>query len=254
MNARDSFSQFVKQVSGFSNPNFSKWADIVDRQKRAVIWKHAEAGATMFVILRIVWELGNDPALRIGVLASTRAQGDMILAEVARLIRDNEAVREAFPKLALLPRGVMESIRVKGSERRHNGDPSVFAFGQGGGTLGRRFDLLFGDNFLDPDSTWTKEGRKRVSSWFSASVLTRLTASARVFLFEGTYHKADLAHSLVRDNGWASFKFPVLESVAARVYRSTTPGLWPASRIQACKTELGEKEFARRMMCRLIRG
>lgn len=255
--ARKDFSQFVAEVAGFSNPHYPEWTKILDEHKRAVIWKHQMAGATTFVILRIVWELGNDPTLRIGVLANTLGQGSRILHEVAKLIDHDEKVREIFPRLKIAPRGPLESLRVegRGSMRRH-ADPYVYVIWALGATTGRRFDRLFVDNMLDQDSTRDKAACARTEAWFRESVLPRLTTDAEVTVFEEKWHRNDLAHSLVRKGGhaaYAGFVFPVLRRPTSKTSGSAIPQLWPMSRILNTRREIGEKEFARAMLCKLER-
>ena len=120
------------------------------------------------------------------------------------------------------------------------------AVGVHGDLTGARVDRLIVDDVLDPENCESDAGRKKLSAWYKAVAVGRLTKRARILVVGTAYHPKDLLHELSRLPGWKWFRFPVINKDG----QSLWPDRWPAQRIEHKKAELGPAEFARQLLCK----
>src|SRR6478672_9074094 len=104
-------------------------------------------GKTTQVCLRIVWELGNDPSLRVRLVCAS----DALAAERSRFLRSTVArsrvVRGVFPNLKPSQPWAADAFTVERATEAIG--PSVAAFGIGTSATGARADLLICDDVVD---------------------------------------------------------------------------------------------------------
>lgn len=228
-------------------PIHRRWAELCETHKRLLIWSHINSGkTTQLSILRTVWELGNDPTLRFAILSNTSGQAETILKAIAALIERNEGVQRIFPHLKPDPNGPWTNTRLQVVRTGNAKDPSVRAVGVHGALTGGRVDRLVIDDILDPENCDTDANRKKLASWYKAVAVGRLTRRAKVLVVGTAYHPKDLLHELSRQRGWKWFRFPVLTADG----RVSWPELWPRTRIEEMRGELGPAEFARQLLCK----
>lgn len=227
--------------------NHKRWAKLADKYARLLIWSHVEsAKTTQLSILRTVWELGRDPSLRFAILSNTKGQAEQILRTIALLVERNEEVHAIFPNLKPDPAGPWTNSKLRVVRKGNAKDASVRAVGVHGDLTGARVDRLIVDDILDPENCESGAGRKKLSAWYKAVAVGRLTHRARILVVGTAYHPKDLLHELSRLPGWKWFRFPVVNKEGKPLW----PDRWPAQRIEHKKAELGPAEFARQLLCK----
>jgi len=199
---------------------------------------------TQQAIAHVLHKLGQNPSLRIGVLCSTITRARKIVKQIGQYIQDSEALHRVFPNLRHRTRNwsdfAFTVVRPTIAK-----DPTVQAIGLHTGILGARIDLLLMDDVVDYENSRTESLRKTTIEWVKSTIFGRFAKDTHVMAIGNAYHPEDLMHHLGKLPGWAAFKFPVLDGAGNTVWEH----MFPMSRIERKRQELGELEFARQMMC-----
>jgi hypothetical protein len=123
-------------------------------------------------------------------------------------------------------------------------DPSVQTSGVHGNILGSRLDRVLLDDVLDFENTQTEDQRRGLIDWYGSTVVGRVIDGGRVRGVGTAFHPQDLLHHFGRQ-GWAAFKYPVVDAQG----HPRWPERWPLERIAAKVKELGPIEAQRQLMC-----
>jgi hypothetical protein len=225
-------------------PIHRRWADLMSQHQRLIIWSHVAAGKTTQATARIVWEIARNPTLRCVVLSNTQGIASKIVKAVAALIK-NDKVKRIFPHLKEDPDGPWTTTEVKIRDNNSK-DPSVRAVGLHGALTSARVDLLLVDDILDPECVDTPKNRQKVSEWFRAVALGRLSANAKIIIIGNAFHPDDLLHELSKKKGWKWVRFPVKTPDG----RISWPEQWSQKRIDKALADMGPAEFARQLLCK----
>jgi len=196
-------------------PHHTHLQDIFSSKRRAVILYPVGFGKTTQVQMRIVWELGLDPSIRVVIIGANGDAPQKVVQAVAREITENHRVQAVFPEL----KPAMGSIRVavdtwKGSALRVEGapssqkDPSLASFGIDGKISGSRVDLLFADNVMNFENTSSQYQRKKTIERFTKEALTRLIpTTGRAYITDTAWTHDDLPHEMMKKDSWHSVVF-----------------------------------------------
>lgn len=184
--------------------------------KRCVVLAFAESGKTTSVSVgRVLWELGHNPNLRVGILCESTPRAAEIVELIGRYIRESAELHAVFPHLRQARKDVdaktgrkgkpvrwtMATFTVERSSRSR--DPSVRATGFGKPVQGARFDLLIADDLVTWETSLTERKRKKLLRWFLNAMGGRLAPmTSRVWILNTAYHPRDLCHSFVHDFGY----------------------------------------------------
>ena len=205
---------------------------------RALVELPRDHGKTTQVCLRVVWELGRNPGLRVKLVCAT----DQLAADRSRFLRAtverNRWVRDVFPGLRPARPWAAEAFTVV---RAGEGiGPSVAAFGVGAGSTGARADLLVCDDIVDVRCLYSKADRDRTADYFTNNLLNLLEPDGRFWGLCTPWHPDDLNARLKRNPAFAVFRKavgPDLEPV--------WPEKWPRARLAERLGEIGAAAFAR---------
>lgn len=251
--ARRNFPAFVRYVikdeeSGkpvILSPTHKKWAELFDEgDQRLVLWSHTEAAKSSFItIARTLYEIGQNPNLRIAIVSNTAGQAEKFLGSISKYILDSKEYSEVFPDVQKSEPWTSSKIHVTRTSVLK--DPTVQAYGVGGAVIGARIDLLIMDDVLDFENCRTAGQRDLLFKWYKASLASRLTPKARVWCVGTAFHPDDIMHRLASEGAFAAYKFPVISKDGKLAW----PERWPEERINQRKLELGPLEFSRQMMC-----
>src|SRR5438128_2582196 len=114
---------------------------------RSLVELPRDHGKTVQVLIRIVWELGRNPNLRV-LLASGSAA---LAVQRGKFLRDaiaeNPRVRMVFPELLPDQPWRLSSFRIR--RPGNSVSPTVVALGIGGSATGARADLLVCNDVVD---------------------------------------------------------------------------------------------------------
>lgn len=175
-----------------------EWQGRISTHKRVLIVAPRGHGKTMQVVARIVWEIGNNPNIRIKIIGSTDEKAKEILGLVKNMIKNEPKVKEIFPNLEIDSdlgdtKGNFFVVRSNTTMR----DPTCEAAGVLSAGAGGRADLLVCDDVVDmKNSVINPQDRAKVirvvkETWFSL-----VASQGRIVWIATPYHVADATHNL----------------------------------------------------------
>lgn len=219
------------------------WHELADKHDRLLIWAHIESGKTVQLSIgRTLWELGRDPSLRHLILSNTKTQATKVADAIRRYIESSSDLRDVFPNL--LPGEPWGSNAFSVKRPIISKDPSIQTSGVHGNVLGSRLDRVVLDDILDYENTQTEDLRRGLIEWIASTVFGRVVDGGRWRSVGTAFHPQDALHHFARQ-GWAAFKYPVVDAEG----HPRWPERWSLERIAAKVQELGPIEAQRQLMC-----
>ncbi len=216
----------------------------LDQNHRALVELPRDHGKSVQICLRILWELGHDPSLRVKIVCAS----DAMAIERCRFLRDaiayNRWLHLVFPDLK--PAQPWGATRFTIQRPANVIGPSVAALGVGSVATGTRADLLVCDDIVDVKSLRSRADRERVKSYFHENLMNLLEPNGRFWGLFTPWHIDDLNSNLKRNPAYALFRRAVgdnLEPVWAEK--------WNSERLEERRREIGTLSFARayRLVC-----
>jgi predicted phage terminase large subunit-like protein len=195
-------------------------------------------GKSVQVCVRILWELGRQPALRVKIVCASEA----LAAERSRFLREalarNERVRLVFPHLK--PAQPWTATRFSVRRPAEVIGPSVTAFGVFAASTGTRADLLICDDIVDVKAIRSRADRERVKVFFHENLMNLLEPYGRLWNIFTPWHPDDLNAELKQNLAYALFSRAIDENLTP-----IWPEQWPRERLEARRQEIGTVSFAR---------
>jgi predicted phage terminase large subunit-like protein len=216
----------------------------LSRHPRALVELPRDHGKSVQVCIRLLWELGRDPSLRVKVVCATEA----LAAERSRYLRDaiagNAMLRRAFPHLR--PARPWEATGFTVARPAAVLGPSVAALGVGAASTGTRADLLVCDDVVDVKALRSRSARERARAFFHENLVNLLEPDGRLWCLFTPWHADDLNGHLKRNGEYALFRRAVGDDLAP-----VWPEKWPRERLEQRRREVGAVAFARgyRLAC-----
>jgi phage terminase large subunit-like protein len=195
-------------------------------------------GKTTQVCLRILWELGNNPNLRVKVVCASEAVARDRSRFLRSNIEQNDRLKMVFPNLRKSAPWLATGFSVK-REANVLG-PTVAAFGVGAASTGTRADLLVCDDVVDVKAIWSKAHRDRTSEDFTNNLLNLLEPAGRFWGLSTPWHADDLNARLKKNPSYALFRRAVGPNLEP-VWREH----WPKAMLRRRQAEIGSAAFAR---------
>jgi predicted phage terminase large subunit-like protein len=214
------------------------------RHPRALVELPRDHGKSVQVCIRLLWELGRNPGLRIRVVCASEA----LAVERGRFIRDairsNRRLRLVFPYLR--PGVPWEAVRFTVRRAGQVLGPSVASVGVGAATTGARADLLVCDDIVDVRLLHSRADRERVAAYFHENLVNLLEPDGRLWCLFTPWHSDDLNARLKRNPAFALFRRPVGDNL-----EPVWPAKWPRQALERRRAEIGSIAFARayRLVC-----
>jgi predicted phage terminase large subunit-like protein len=212
--------------------------DFLGTHPRALVELPRDHGKSVQACIRILWELGRQPALRVKIVCASEA----LAVERSRFLRDaivrNPLVRLVFPTLR--PFQPWTATRFTIQRPAEIIGPSVTAFGVGAASTGARADLLVCDDIVDVRSIHSAAERLRVSTYFRENLVNLLEPSGRLWNLFTPWHVNDLNSELKTNPEFVHFRRGIDEQLTP-----IWPEKWPREKLEARRREIGEISFAR---------
>jgi predicted phage terminase large subunit-like protein len=212
--------------------------EFLSQHARALIELPRDHGKTMQVLLRVLWELGHQPWLRVKIVCATEA----LAAERGRFVRDsigtNARVRLVFPHLQPAQPWTPERFTIKRPAEVVG--PSVTALGIDNASTGTRADLLICDDIVDVKALGSRTERERVKTIFRENLMNLLEPQGRVWCVFTPWHRHDLNAELK-----ANAVFTLFRRAIGPQYDPVWPEKWPRERLMERCREIGDPSFAR---------
>lgn len=206
--------------------------------RRALVELPRDHGKSVQACVRVLWELGRCPALRVKIVCASEA----LAAERGRFLRDavarNPGVRLVFP--GLRPGRPWTVNRFAVARPAEVIGPSVTALGIGAASTGTRADLLVCDDLVDVRAMHSPAERERVKRYFRENLVNLLEPDGRLWNLFTPWHRDDLNAGLAKNPVYARFRRAVGDDLTP-----VWPEVWPRERLQERLSEIGPVSFAR---------
>jgi predicted phage terminase large subunit-like protein len=218
--------------------------EFLTQHRRALLELPRDHGKSMQVCMRLLWELGHEPCLRIKIVSASEA----LATERGRFLRDaiagNERLHLVFP--CLLPHRPWEAACFSVERPVQVLGPSVAALGIDAASTGTRADLLVCDDIVDVRSLRSRAERERVKLHFRENLLNLLEPDGRFWGLFTPWHIDDLNSELKRQASFAHFRRAVGDDL-----EPVWPEKWSRELLRQRREEIGAVSFARayRLVC-----
>ena len=213
---------------------------------------------TQLPVGRTIWEIGNDPTLRIKIACQSDGKAMERLFEVTENISNNPRVKRVFPSLVPADRGKWTQHKIIVARPNITKDASIEALGILSTATGGRADLLMADDVCDRrNSLQYPMLRETIKNAWKSDWTNLLEPNARIIFICTLWHKLDLSHELLENKSFASLFYSVnddMNSMDARVRylngetKSWNESLWEQwskEALEARRLEIGSIEFDR---------
>jgi predicted phage terminase large subunit-like protein len=215
---------------------------------RALVELPRDHGKTVQVLIRIVWELGRNPNLRV-LLASGSAA---LAAQRGRFLRDaiadNPRVRMVFPHLRPNRPWRLASFRV--CRPGNSVSPTVVLVGVNSSATGARADLRVCDDVVDVKSLRSETIRDKTKQVFRENLVNLLEPGGRAWMLFTPWHAGDLNAELKHSPIYRHFHRAVGD--VGDDLKPIWPEKWPRERLAERRAEIGESSFARGFRLRTL--
>ncbi len=249
--ARRGFPAFIEYTFGWKLAPFHlEWAKNFEQYPRVLQLAAMEHGKTSLLLAYVLWTLGRNPDARIAVVFATHSQATRLLSAVREHIQQNKQLREVFPKLkpASGARSKWADDQIVIERSIASKDPSVIALGLFGPVLGARLDLVVADDLVSFENSLTQTQRAKVSAWFRSTLVGRVVATGKILCVGTPWHPDDLLGDLERSGEYFVRRDPALTETGDPLW----PDVWSMDRLEQRRREVGEIEFSRTMLLRVI--
>lgn len=249
--ARRSFAAFVRYVFGWTLAPFHlRWLDEIERHDRIVVLAPMEHGKTSILIAYVLWRLGRDPNLRIALLHATHSQAVRPMAAIREHIQTNARLREIFPGLkpASGARAKWADDEIVVERSITSKDPSVLAVGVFGPLLGARVDLVVADDLTTFENSLTMAARQKLISWWRSTLVGRVVSGGKIVAVGTPWADNDLLAVLAASGEYSLLRDPALSDAGEPLW----PEVWSVERLEQRRREVGEIEFSRTMLLRVL--
>lgn len=213
-------------------------------EEDVIVYAPPEHGKTVQVGLRILWEIGNRPGLRVLIVTSTSSQAKKVLGALKNNIERNERLWQVFPSLTKANFPIWRDNLIQfGGFHGTRKDYTVQAVGIGGAILGARVDIAILDDVVTLENASTPGQRQKLIDWYESTLLTRITVGGRVWIIGTPWHRYDLMHTL-EDRGTPALRLPVEQDG-----RFLWPAKWNRARLQRRKQRMTSWRYYQQYYC-----
>lgn len=233
------------------------WHAKLDENHHTVLIAPIEHGKSQQItVARPLFDLGNNPNLRICIAQASTALADKSLKTCRQLIESSPELAELFPKLqrSTRPGDPWKDEQITVQRDFIAKEPSLMGTAVGSkNTMGSRFDRIYCDDLLDFVNTLTPAQREKVIKWVHSSLISRLTKTGRIYLVGTPWFEDDVLHHFKGTKGFRCFEYSAVENPDAEPEQwvPTWPDQWPLERLLARRETTLPSEFNRTLLCQV---
>src|SRR5262249_16757834 len=178
--------------------------DFLSRNARALIELPRDHGKSLQICIRVRWEWGHDPSLRVKMVCASHAMAVERCRFLREAISHNPLLRLVFPDLRhAQPWGTTRfTIRRPANVI----GPTLTAVGVGSVSTGSRADLLICDDIVDVKALPSRADREPVKAFFHENLMNLLEPDGRFWGLFTPWHKDDLNSDLKKNPAYALFR------------------------------------------------
>jgi predicted phage terminase large subunit-like protein len=216
-------------------------SSVVAKHKSILIAFPRGAGKTTQIIGRILWELGNNPNLRIKLVAETRQIAQQRVTEIRTHIEKNSYLHVIFPRLRAANKEEWTKSSLFIERAIISRDPTIIASGILASATGGRADILIGDDVVGRRNSLTQPRlREEVKSAWWSTWYPQLVKGGRCWYICTTWHKNDLAHEIATKKEFMSFIVKTGEN-----HTTPWPERWTPEDLRDKEDTMGSTEYDR---------
>lgn len=212
----------------------------------AVVVIPREHGKTTQVVSRVLWELGNNPNLRIKILCASDELAKKRVRVLKRIIEHNPYVRDVFPHLR--PANFDWTTKSFTVQRDSNvPDSSVESYGVTSSATGGRCDLLIQDDVCDAKNSLFSNARRHEVCEAIDNVWTNLVnpTHGRIWMIATPWHYDDATMRKSQSDSYALLHCGINANLDP-----IWPEKWGKEHLLKRKADIGSIAFARSFHCR----
>lgn len=241
------------------DPLHYEWQDFVPRKgpwQGVVVGFRDSMKTSQLGFLRVLWELGHDPSLRVKYVTCNDDKAKEHLEYIKQNIESNERLHAVFPDLRPGPKRqwLSKRINVKGRPVGQSRDYSIEVSGITTNASGGRGDLLIFDDIIDYKTVLMEpRTHEKIVEYFSNTWMALGTRGRRILLIGIPTTHDDLLAQKANDPAWAVYRRCAIEPdpVTGELV-PTFPQFWPLERLEEQRAALGERAFQRQFMLKAI--
>jgi phage terminase large subunit-like protein len=201
--------------------------------------------STTITISMSVFYILRNPNIRILIASKTIGFAKGVLGEIKGHLEKNEDLIAIFgPQVGDLKWGESEII-VAGRTKVAK-EATITTVGVGGQTVGRHYDVIFGDDLVDQSNSQTEHMREATRIFYYKTLMPTLEPGGELHLVGTRYHWQDLYGHLQRNEMAETTQIiPVLNGEG----KTPWPEKFDAAQIQKKKKAMGLPIFVTQMQC-----
>ena len=215
--------------------------------KRGVILAPRGAAKTQWLNTTwLSWLIATRPDIRIGLFSQKDKKAEAMSAAIKWTLSESENFKAIFGDLRSAAKWTDSEWLREGARWSQSKDRTMVAGGANSSTgVSKRFDLIFLDDILDENNTFTIDQREKVETWFWKSLLPTLTPGGTILYVGTRWCEGDLPEKLIESNKWPSLVLDALiEDPETGEVKSYWPAVWPLDRLYAEREDVGWDNFA----------
>lgn len=220
-----------------------QWQDAWTTHSRVILFGAVGHGKSTQVALRLLWEIGNNPNIRVGIISSgQRGQASRLLSQIKGMIESHPVVALIFPNLrpsVTQPKWTDAAITVERDLIDQN--PTVATFGPDSRSIGgARLDLMIFDDIVVDANAFSPTMREKIHTWVTGTVLARKPPTgARIWFLANKWHKDDVVHRLAKNPDYHVIESRAFVTNEQGEEEPAAPELWTLEDLYRNERELG---------------
>src|SRR5262245_12868203 len=201
-------------------------------QNRGLVELPRDHGKSVQLCIRVLWELGRRPDLRVKFVCATEALATERGRFIRQAIGQNRRVQQVFPELR--PASPWTDTRFSVCRPAEAIGPSVTAVGFGAALTGARADLLICDDVVSVSAVHSRAERERVKVHFHENLVNLLEPDGRFWGIYTPWHRDDLNAELKRNPAYGLFRRADGDDLTP-----VWPKKWPRERLEERRRDIG---------------
>lgn len=243
--ARADVLAFGEYVFGETNYGFHQEIQRAwDRHDRLLIEAPPDTGKTQQVLRRLLWMIGRNPNIRIGIVTARIESAKKWVKLLATALR-HPRYRAVFPHIK--PTEPWNTTTLCVDRTALLQDPTVQTVTLGGRWTGAHVDVLLLDDVLTTASTTTPAMRAKTVEWIDGNDgLPRLAPGGRCVVLGNTWFKDDAIQTLAKRPGWFHLRMPLTDP---EVTYSAMPERFPVASLRKIRADSTARAFNTTYCC-----
>lgn len=227
------------------------WQDRISKHNRILIEAPRYHGKTEQLLGRVIWELGQNPNLRIKIICNSDEEASKRVSAIGHHIQYNPRVQRVFPDLKPASGGWTQHKLFVRRPVIGMKDPTVEARGILSTGTGGRADMLIADDVVDARNALQQPKLRDVvkEAWFNVW-LNQIHTDGRVVYIFTVWHLDDLSHALKQQSTKDLYK--LIRYVIDDDLNPIWPEKWGKKQLATQLELIGTRAFGRAFQGRAI--